>query len=105
MGYTLVIIKFVLKTLLRLCFSRTLNELFFYRSSVLVALTNDHPPFCDPHKNTTSPVASRGDCGNSTIAIPYLVSYLIISYLVVIKMYIAVILENFSQARAEVQQG
>ena len=43
--------------------------------------------------------------GSKSIAAPYLVSYLIISFLVVINMYIAVILENFSQAREEVKQG
>lgn len=73
-------------------------------SSVLEALTNDSPPFCDPNMKTMSQIA-KGNCGNSSIAIPFLVSYLIISFLVVVNMYIAVILENFSQAREEVQQG
>ena len=35
----------------------------------------------------------------------YLVSYLIISFLVIINMYIAVILENYSQAKEDVQEG
>jgi len=48
----------------------------------------------------------NGDCGNSGLAVMYLVTYLVIMYLVtylvitflvVINMYIAVILENFSQ--------
>lgn len=73
-------------------------------SSVLKALTNDYPPDCDPTKQTPSQI-SKGNCGNSSIAIPFLVSYLIITFLVVVNMYIAVILENFSQAREEVQQG
>lgn len=73
-------------------------------SSVLKALTNENPPSCDPTKSSMSQI-SKGNCGNSTIAIPFLVSYLIISFLVVVNMYIAVILENFSQAREEVQQG
>jgi hypothetical protein len=73
-------------------------------SSVLKALTNDNPPHCDANIPTLSQV-SKGNCGNSNIAIPFLVSYLIISFLVVVNMYIAVILENFSQAREEVQQG
>ena len=71
---------------------------------MLTALTNDHPPYCDPSKNNSLSIA-KGDCGNSTVAIPFLLSYLILSFLVVINMYIAVILENFSQAREEVQQG
>ncbi|CAF3236407.1 unnamed protein product [Rotaria socialis] len=71
-------------------------------SGVLQALTNDQPPDCDPTLNTPS---HRGDCGSMAIAIPFLVSYLIISSLVVVNMYIAVILENFSQAQEDVQQG
>ncbi|CAF3279088.1 unnamed protein product [Rotaria socialis] len=71
-------------------------------SGVLQALTNDRPPDCDP---TIKSPSHRGDCGNVAIAIPFLVSYLIISSLVVVNMYIAVILENFSQAQEDVQQG
>ncbi len=68
------------------------------------ALTNDQPPYCNPNKYNPLSIA-RGDCGNSVVAIIFLVSYLIISFLVVVNMYIAVILENFSQAREEIQQG
>ncbi|CAH1792816.1 unnamed protein product [Owenia fusiformis] len=45
------------------------------------------------------------NCGNSTLAGAYLITYLVISFLVVINMYIAVILENFSQATEDVQKG
>ena len=71
--------------------------------SVLAGLMNDTPPDCDPDK----PVGGQkgGDCGNSTLGVIYLVTYLVISFLVVINMYIAVILENFSQATEDVQQG
>ncbi len=44
-------------------------------------------------------------CGNAPLGIFFLVTYLVISFLVVINMYIAVILENFSQATEDVQQG
>ncbi|ESO85582.1 hypothetical protein LOTGIDRAFT_107523 [Lottia gigantea] len=44
-------------------------------------------------------------CFEYTKASLYLVSYLIMSFLVVVNMYIAVILENFSQATEDVQQG
>ncbi|XP_041352774.1 sodium channel protein para-like isoform X1 [Gigantopelta aegis] len=47
----------------------------------------------------------EGQCGEYMVAVMYLVSYLVISFLVVVNMYIAVILENFSQATEEVQQG
>lgn len=45
------------------------------------------------------------DCGSKKIAVAYLVTYLIISFLVIINMYIAVILENYSQATEDVQEG
>lgn len=46
-----------------------------------------------------------GDCGNPTVGIAFLLTYLVISFLIVINMYIAVILENYSQATEEVQEG
>lgn len=49
---------------------------------------------CDPPDNE---VGYPGNCGSSTIGITYLLSYLVISFLIVINMYIAVILENYSQ--------
>ncbi|CAH2049421.1 unnamed protein product, partial [Iphiclides podalirius] len=48
---------------------------------------------------------SPGNCGSATIGITYLLSYLVISFLIVINMYIAVILENYSQATEDVQEG
>ena len=69
---------------------------------VLSGLMNDLPPDCNA---TVSEEKPSGDCGNSRLAIVYLVTYLVISFLVVINMYIAVILENFSQATEDVSQG
>ncbi|XP_058166591.1 sodium channel protein para isoform X15 [Anopheles ziemanni] len=46
-----------------------------------------------------------GNCGSATIGITYLLAYLVISFLIVINMYIAVILENYSQATEDVQEG
>nr|XP_042894950.1 sodium channel protein para isoform X2 [Parasteatoda tepidariorum] len=46
-----------------------------------------------------------GSCGSRGIAVAYLVTYLIISFLIIINMYIAVILENYSQATEDVQEG
>ncbi|CAF1517833.1 unnamed protein product [Rotaria sp. Silwood1] len=71
-------------------------------SGVFQALTNDRPPDCDPTLNTPS---HKGDCGDTAIATPFLVSYVIITSLIVVNMYIAVILENFNQAQEDVQQG
>ncbi|GIX75142.1 sodium channel protein 60E [Caerostris extrusa] len=50
------------------------------------------PPDCDPQ---------QGDCGHPTLAVIYLVTYIIINFMVIINMYIAVILENLSQASKE----
>lgn len=50
-------------------------------SSVYQALTNDQPPDCDSNLDLPS---HRGDCGNTLIAIPFLVTYVIITSLVVV---------------------
>nr|AAQ84279.2 voltage-gated sodium channel protein [Mesobuthus martensii] len=47
----------------------------------------------------------EGDCGKPGVAVAYLISYLIVSFLIIINMYIAVILENYSQATEDVQEG
>lgn len=65
---------------------------------VLAAIMSEHD--CTP-----SGVDQEGDCGNKSIAIAFLVSYLIISFLIIINMYIAVILENYSQATEDVHEG
>ncbi|KAF8793694.1 Sodium channel protein para like protein [Argiope bruennichi] len=59
--------------------------------------TDCDPP--DPDKD------DPGNCGSKGIAVAYLVTYLIISFLIIINMYIAVILENYSQATEDVQEG
>jgi len=67
---------------------------------VLAGLMNDQPPDCNA---TSSEYRPTGDCGSTRLAIMYLVTYLVISFLVVINMYIAVILENFSQVRSNLR--
>ena len=63
-------------------------------NGVLAALMVESEPLCTPHpKDPGKP----SDCGNAAVAVPFLVSYLIITFLVIVNMYIAVILENFSQ--------
>uniref|UniRef100_A0A8B9YH05 Sodium channel protein n=1 Tax=Bos mutus grunniens TaxID=30521 RepID=A0A8B9YH05_BOSMU len=67
---------------------------------LLAPILNSKPPDCDPKK--VHPGSSvEGDCGNPSVGIFYFVSYIIISFLVVVNMYIAVILENFSVATEE----
>ncbi|XP_065369010.1 sodium channel protein 60E [Calliphora vicina] len=59
------------------------------------------PPDCDPHFNRQA----NGDCGHPLLAISYFTSFIIISYMIVINMYIAIILENFNQAHQEEEIG
>ncbi|XP_060033773.1 sodium channel protein type 3 subunit alpha isoform X6 [Erinaceus europaeus] len=67
---------------------------------LLAPILNSAPPDCDPDK--IHPGSSvKGDCGNPSVGIFFFVSYIIISFLVVVNMYIAVILENFSVATEE----
>ncbi|NXO08534.1 SCN5A protein, partial [Oriolus oriolus] len=63
---------------------------------LLSPILNTGPPFCDPNINGTI-----GECGKPAIGVIYFVSYIIISFLIVVNMYIAVILENFNVATEE----
>uniref|UniRef100_A0A8C3R4R1 Sodium channel protein n=1 Tax=Cyanoderma ruficeps TaxID=181631 RepID=A0A8C3R4R1_9PASS len=60
---------------------------------LLSPILNTGPPFCDPNIHE-----DIGECGKPAIGIIYFVSYIIISFLIVVNMYIAVILENFNVA-------
>uniref|UniRef100_A0A8C2UBS4 Sodium channel protein type 2 subunit alpha-like n=1 Tax=Coturnix japonica TaxID=93934 RepID=A0A8C2UBS4_COTJA len=62
---------------------------------LLAPILNSGEPDCDPNK--IHPGSSvKGDCGNPSVGIFFFVSYIIISFLIVVNMYIAIILENFS---------
>ncbi|NXN07888.1 SCN5A protein, partial [Indicator maculatus] len=63
---------------------------------LLSPILNTGPPYCDPNINGTI-----GECGKPAIGIIYFVSYIIVSFLIVVNMYIAVILENFNAATEE----
>ncbi|OPJ85261.1 hypothetical protein AV530_011713 [Patagioenas fasciata monilis] len=54
---------------------------------------------CAPNLNITS--EERNTCTNKAVGILFFVSYVIMSFLIVVNMYIAVILENFSVATEE----
>ncbi|XP_035662883.1 sodium channel protein type 2 subunit alpha-like isoform X1 [Branchiostoma floridae] len=60
------------------------------------------PPDCDPEPSEDYP---NGNCGNSSLAIFFFLSYLVLNFLVMSNMYIAVILDNFSNAVAEADEG
>ena len=49
--------------------------------------------------------ATNGDCGNASIAVFFMVSFILIAFLIIINMYIAVILENFNQAHQQEEVG
>ncbi|XP_039236668.1 sodium channel protein type 5 subunit alpha-like [Pipra filicauda] len=63
---------------------------------LLSPILNTGPPYCDPSIHGTV-----GECGKPATGIIYFVSYIIISFLIVVNMYIAVILENFNVATEE----
>ncbi|XP_018620019.1 sodium channel protein type 4 subunit alpha B isoform X2 [Scleropages formosus] len=67
---------------------------------LLSPILNSGPPDCDPDvENPGSTV--RGNCGSPLVGIVFFCSYIIISFLVVVNMYIAIILENFNVATEE----
>ncbi|KAA0707158.1 Sodium channel protein type 8 subunit alpha [Triplophysa tibetana] len=66
----------------------------------LLAPILNYPPDCDPnHENPGTTV--KGNCGNPSVGIFFFVMYIIVSFLIVVNMYIAIILENFSVATEE----
>ncbi|NP_001034914.1 sodium channel protein type 4 subunit alpha A [Danio rerio] len=67
---------------------------------LLLPILNSGPPDCDPDfENPGTDV--RGNCGNPGMGIMFFCSYIIMSFLVVVNMYIAIILENFNNAQEE----
>ncbi|XP_065790447.1 sodium channel protein type 8 subunit alpha isoform X11 [Muntiacus reevesi] len=60
----------------------------------------NRPPDCNLDKEHPGS-GFKGDCGNPSVGIFFFVSYIIISFLIVVNMYIAIILENFSVATEE----
>uniref|UniRef100_A0A8C4VW04 Sodium channel protein n=1 Tax=Gopherus evgoodei TaxID=1825980 RepID=A0A8C4VW04_9SAUR len=67
---------------------------------LLNPILNSGPPDCDPDlENPGSSV--KGNCGNPSIGICFFCTYIIISFLIVVNMYIAIILENFNVATEE----
>uniref|UniRef100_A0A8C4Q8Z9 Sodium channel protein n=1 Tax=Eptatretus burgeri TaxID=7764 RepID=A0A8C4Q8Z9_EPTBU len=67
---------------------------------LLNPILNSGPPDCNPDfENPGTKVA--GDCGNPGMGMLFFTMYIIISFLVVVNMYIAIILENFGVATEE----
>ncbi|KAF6313448.1 sodium voltage-gated channel alpha subunit 10 [Rhinolophus ferrumequinum] len=66
---------------------------------LLSPILNTGPPYCDPNLPYNN--GTRGDCGSPAVGIIFFTTYIIISFLIVVNMYIAVILENFNVATEE----
>lgn len=67
---------------------------------LLLPMLNKEAPDCDPDfENPGTDV--KGNCGNPVLGMMFFCSYIIISFLVVVNMYIAIILENFNVAQEE----
>ncbi len=69
-------------------------------SDALMAITNDRD--CDPADGETG---YSGNCGAEMTGVAFMILYLVLSFLIIVNMYIAVILENYSQATEDVQEG
>ncbi|CAL9698617.1 unnamed protein product [Knipowitschia caucasica] len=67
---------------------------------LLAPILNKREPDCDSQMEHPGN-SYKGNCGNPSVAIFFFVSYIIICFLIVVNMYIAVILENFSVATEE----
>ncbi|KAM7381330.1 hypothetical protein PAMA_012268 [Pampus argenteus] len=68
--------------------------------ALLLPMLNRDPPDCDPNfENPGTDV--KGNCGSPGLSMVFFCSYIIVSFLVVVNMYIAIILENFNVAQEE----
>ncbi|KAF4117813.1 hypothetical protein G5714_002366 [Onychostoma macrolepis] len=68
--------------------------------NLLDPILNNSPEECSSNYVNTG-TNTKGNCGNPSVGITFFVSYIIISFLIVVNMYIAIILENFSVATEE----
>ncbi|KAA8581298.1 hypothetical protein FQN60_002879, partial [Etheostoma spectabile] len=67
---------------------------------LLLPMLNNEFPDCDPDfENPGTDV--KGNCGNPIMSMTFFCSYIIVTFLVVVNMYIAIILENFNVAQEE----
>lgn len=69
-------------------------------AEALTAITSEND--CDVGD---SDKGNSGNCGNYMAGVAFMISYLVLSFLIIVNMYIAVILENYSQATEDVQEG
>lgn len=67
---------------------------------LLAPILNSGPPDCDPEADNPG-TEVKGNCGNAGVGIVFFCTYIVMSFLVVVNMYIAIILENFNVATEE----
>ncbi|XP_044525752.1 sodium channel protein type 9 subunit alpha-like [Gracilinanus agilis] len=67
---------------------------------LLIPILNTGPPDCDPEKTHPGNLI-KGDCGHPSFGVFYFVSYLIISFLLFVNMFLVVIFEIFSAVSEE----
>ena len=63
-------------------------------AETFMAIANEED--CDPPDDE---IGYPGNCGIYPAGVAYIVLYLVLAYLVIVNMYIAVILENYTQVR------
>lgn len=73
-------------------------------NDVLDALTNE-TPVCGNYRKITCGLPGEPECPSRAFAVAFLVTYILITHLIVINMYIAIILENFGEANRQEQVG
>ena len=69
-------------------------------AETFMAIANEED--CDPPDDE---IGYPGNCGIYPAGVAYIVLYLVLAYLVIVNMYIAVILENYTQVRNFVKQS
>lgn len=62
-------------------------------------------PVCGTFRHIKCGQPGEPECPSRGLVVAYIVTYLIVSYLIVINMYIAIILENFVEANKEEEVG
>ncbi|KAM8837281.1 sodium channel protein type 4 subunit alpha A isoform 2-T6 [Spinachia spinachia] len=67
---------------------------------LLLPMLNKEFPDCDPDFENPG-TGVTGNCGNPLMSMTFFCGYIIVSFLVVVNMYIAIILENFNVAQEE----
>ena len=69
-------------------------------AEALVAITAEGE--CD---GGNTDLGNLGNCGNYMAGVAFMIAYLVLSFLIIVNMYIAVILENYSQVSISISNN